>query len=544
MGMCPRATVTADWPCDVPNGSGETNVHGHPADPATFETFQISFERMSRKTTDLERRFEWAWWFVGGLKGFLPKPEVAQAAKVNAGMTFISSLCFSYDAHLLDWLPTHVSAGVNFHPDFAAPTCDASAVEASPFYHMHTALATGGSPVEALNRIHDFMGKYVGHFHQNDPNTPDGPHPWLDVACGCRHRVCGLRNTTGLPAGVVAYAQEVCGRTFTVPITDRRYSYHAPALHPQFKEEDFTAFVQLPALAAPQRALEVTAGPVALAAAGQGLKVALLLVGQPKTQSPVILESYRARLLDPYRAAGHTVDVYLCETLQLSDKGTRLVLDRLAPYTVYDIQAVGQEYRQDACYEKLMETHKANSYDWYVRSRPDLVLWDTAPELATLDATAIHARLLGASGISGVFQGTFSWAWEDPTCWAIVCMPGSCATNCTVHDDQLAFVPAAMAEAYFLTDKDDANAPGSGQRRVAAYFAREGKPVPQPVVPECQWTRNGFQEGFTDRKTLRLGGRFVPLTLESRLFLYKGGKEVPDRNQTHVPKTCPPNMKN
>ena len=245
-----------------------------------------------------------------------------------------------------------------------------------------------------------------------------------------------------------------------------------------------------------------------------------MIVGQIKTenQHALTIESIRARILDAYRRLGHTVDVYLCEHLQATDKALSVVLTRLLPYTVYDVNATNQFEREERCHLKFVMDHQDSDYEWFLRLRPDLAFWEDAPDPRTLDPAYIHARVLSAINVSGLTQGSFSYGWDDPTCGANVCMPGPCATTCTVNDDQFAIIPSALAKAYF-------------ESHVA-----ETRPLPTSPEVECKLTRNGFPEGYFTRSVIRSGGQFMALGLESRLFMYKG--TVPNATRVGVVFDC------
>ena len=290
-------------------------------------------------------------------------------------------------------------------------------------------------------------------------------------------------------------------------------------------------------------------------ASAEPQRVALLLSGALKVEEALILESYRARLLDvrgtwwtcvPGRVVGWLGcgltprlrrQVYLCQPVWVvADLSTSLVLDRLAPFTALNVGATTGVERQDACYRQVQAHEPARgAYHWFVKSRPDLVLWEEAPPLASLARDAVHARLLAAVGMQGLTTASFSSGWRLPLadCGADVCLPGACATACAVYDDQLAFVPAQMAAAYFL---HSAWRSLSVEQARNASLVETGQPLPPLSEEECAWTHNGFPEGALTRKVLLLGGRWAPLTLEARLFLRKG--DVPDRALVGLVKPC------
>jgi len=305
-----------------------------------------------------------------------------------------------------------------------------------------------------------------------------------------------------------------------------------PGCHPGGREDAPPLLFQTRAV--PVRGARAPAAPPslptrALGGAARPQRVALVLVGRPKQDKyeyGLFFESYRARVIDKYRRDGHSVDVFLCSAISTKDALGNLVLTRLQPYTVFDVEAKSQFERQDKCYAKI-KAHAAaagGEYDWYFRSRPDLVLWDDAPSLEGLDESVIHARVLSAANWPGLSYGSFSYDWESDKCWPDVCLPGECAAAdapCAVFDDQLAVVPRAMADIYFFELTNS-----------------EGHAPWVPNGRECEWTRGGFPEHFFMRNTLGKGGRFAGLSLESRLLGYKG--DVPKRENEGKAKPCPP----
>jgi hypothetical protein len=409
-----------------------------------------------------------------------------------------------------------VTTDKDFVPEYAS-TCSADALSSSLWMAAVAAVGKPAAFADALKALQ--FGPIVGHYVQH-AEVQGGANQYFDALCGCRWAVCGQKATAGLPEPVVAFTQGLCRRHFTTPLNARQYYYHAPALHPQFDERDFNASEENAALF-PHADPQQPAAPVraaSTAVSGVPLRVAVLVVGNfhETVQHAISVESLRARLQDLYRRQGHTVDTFVCETLVATDRAVQLVLDRLKPFTVHDVQAPNQFERNELCFKEVLQTHLTDPYDWYIRVRPDLVLWEDMPPLETLDGSAIHARLLAAQHVSGLTQAHFTYAWEDPTCNALICMPGSCAKNCTVYDDQLAIIPAAQAEAYF--------------------DALEHTHPNEDAALECQLTRNGFPEGFFTRGVQRGGGWFTPLALEARLFMYKG--DVPNPAAAGVLKNC------
>ena len=498
VGLCPRHAVTPEFPCDVPN-SAEMR-----ADPF----FQVSFERMNEPLTALERHLEWTWWYKNGLKGYIERrsPFDPQRARVLL-LDFFVSICFKYDHIVHDHLFYDVPKR-DFAPT-VTQTCSLEELTGSQWVQLIRAVNDTTSVVSLLDKLD--VGGVIGHFFQGS-HPPRGFHAQFNNLCACRWRVCGSPDTSPAAQDVKDMLQQMCLRHFLVPFESRQYYYHAPALNPGFDESTFEA--QLDVLG------PIPSGPMPPAPSAAKLKLAVLVVGQIKTenQHALTVESLRARVLDVYRGAGHTVDVYLCEELTASDAALALVLGRLKPFTVFDVEAANQFEREEKCHIAFLQRHADADYDWFLRVRPDLVFWENAPDLQALDAAFIHARLLSALNVSGLDQGCLSYGWDDPTCNADVCMPGTCSSSCEVYDDQFALIPAALAKAYFESHVTDTRAP------------------PLSEAEECKLTRNGFPEGYFTRSVIRSGGRFKPLSLESRLFMYKGN--VPNETRVGVALNC------
>jgi len=202
-----------------------------------------------------------------------------------------------------------------------------------------------------------------------------------------------------------------------------RPSAPPPAFTPSPADTDGDYF---PSYAGPLTAEPASAAPAAASASSRAAaaqRVALVLIGRCKQTMysySMFFESYRARVVDTYRAAGHDVTVFFCADLNASvpaeDAGGRLALRRLQPYTVYEVEAKSQFERMDRCYSAIKEAHPSG-FDWYFRSRPDLMLWDDAPPLEQLDPGAIHARILSAQNMSGLTYANF--ASEEESCWPV-----------------------------------------------------------------------------------------------------------------------------
>lgn len=498
VGLCPRHVVTPQFPCDVPNS----------ADARADPYFQVSFERMNEPLTALERHFEWTWWYKNSMKAYIEKrspfdPHRARALLLN----FFASICFKYDSivhnHLfydvpkLDFVPT------------VRQQCSLDELAGSQWFQLIRAVNDTASVVSLLDKLD--VGPVAAHYFLN-MQPPRGYHAQFDNMCSCRWHVCGSSGGIGPAPEVEDMLRETCARHFVVPFESRQYFYHPPAIQGVFDDATFEQHLDLPA--------KQQCGSIQSLQSNIKLKIAALIVGQIKTenQHALTVESLRARVLDVYRRAGHTVDVFMCEELTVNNAALGLVIGRLKPYSVYNVNASGQFEREEKCHIMFLQHHADSDYDWFLRTRPDLVFWENAPDLLTLDPTFIHARLLAAVNISGLNQGSFSYGWDDPTCGADVCMPGSCSHTCEVYDDQFAIVPYTLAKAYFESHVTDARAP------------------PLNEAEECKLPRNGFPEGFFTRAVIRSGGRFMPLSLESRLFMHKG--TVPNETQVGMPLKC------
>ena len=490
VGLCPRSEVTSSFPCDVPNT----------ADVRADPYFQVTFERMNEPLTALERHLEWTWWYKQSLKGFVEKHTLGAQHARSLLLNYFTSICFKYDfivhgdmfyeAPKLDFIPV-VEVQKN---------CSLDEFASSPWIAMMRAVNDTNALAELLDKLD--VGQVVGHYFQNTL-PPRGYHAKFHNLCSCRWEVCGGPGISAAAPDVIETLLAMCSRHFKVPFVSRQYFYHPPALRPNFDDHTFEAQVES------NDSHSFTNQP----SAKRG-KVAVLVVGQIKgeNQHALTIESLRARVLDVYRRAGHTVDVYLCEELVATDAALTLVIGRLKPYTVYDLEAPNQFKREEKCHLRFLEHHKDSDYEWFVRVRPDLAFWEDAPDLLSMDPTFIHARLLSAVNISGLTQGCLSYGWDDPSCGADVCVPGPCSTSCAVYDDQFAIIPPGLAKPYFESFASETLAPSLSENE------------------ECKLTRNGFPEGFFTRSVIRSGGRFMPLCLESRLFMYKG--TLP--NETHV----------
>ena len=250
---------------------------------------------------------------------------------------------------------------------------------------------------------------------------------------------------------------------------------------------------------------------VSCAHLGDALRVAVLVSGHPAHSShgadlapvlPMVLESIRSRVLDRLRSHGHEVATILCMQLPRTSRELEYGVLRLhALRELDDSQLDGaaggphaQWSRLDACHAALLAAAAAAAppatpFDWFVRLRPDVMLWSDAPDVGDLDAASIHARLYAADRLASVAAASFA---DHVLCGSGGggCMPGPCASSCAMYDDQIAFVPAAMAGAYFgLRDHI------------------QGRPAPA----DCAWTQSMFMEGQFTRAVLRRNGSFTPL---------------------------------
>lgn len=247
-GVCPRAAVTAEWPCDVPNDSGRGDPKLRPT-----EAFSVSFERMGggdtpyNHVTENERHFEWAWWFTNDLKAYATDGGTSDDHLLNAGMNFLASLCFSYDVQRVGYLFNEVplrdeyaETGWDNKVDAPGPTCHGEALVAQGYTRFYTGVHDrAGAYTAALTDFEKLVGFGGGHWRQRANDVPFGTIPFLETLCGCRWQVCGLGNHSGVPAEAAAFTRELCSRSFTTPLTSRRYMYRPPALNPHFGKADF-----------------------------------------------------------------------------------------------------------------------------------------------------------------------------------------------------------------------------------------------------------------------------------------------------------------
>jgi len=502
VGLCQRSEVSTEYPCDVPNA----------ADMRADPYFQVSFERMNEPLTALERHLEWTWWYKESLKKYILKNDPFDPGRAKElALRYFTSICFKYDyivhEHLFYDVPKH-----DFIPA-ERQQCSLNDLESSKWMAIFRSVGNASALAALLDQLD--VGGVVGHYVQGS-HPPPGYHKHFDNLCSCRWQVCGNSRYGSESANVTAMLVDMCALHFKVPFMSRQYFYHAPALQPNFADSTF----DVPDILLSNTSGEKKAARCLNVSGEKALKIAILIVGQIKTenQHALTIESIRSRILDAYRRMGHTVDVYLCERLQATDRALSEVLSRLLPYTVYDVNATNQFEREEMCHIHFAADHKDSDYEWFLRLRPDLAFWEDAPDPRTLDPSYIHARVLSAINISGLTQGSISHGWIDETCWAGVCMPGSCATSCAVYDDQFAIIPWTLAKAYFES------------------HAAETRPPPTIEEVECKLTRNGFPEGFFTRSVIRSGGRFTPLNLESRLFMYKG--TVPNASRVGVVFDC------
>lgn len=257
---------------------------------------------------------------------------------------------------------------------------------------------------------------------------------------------------------------------------------------------------------------------VAARGCGGRFSVAVLVSGHPTDtkEGPVepllraSLGSVGARLVDPMRAAGHDVFVFFCQRMEPATREGADAVEALRAEAMFSnaVTAVwygsGMWERRAACWASL-----PRAFDWIVVTRPDLVLWGPAPDLASMDPAAVHSRLVAANNVTGLRPDHFvdhihcELGGRTSDC---CCHPGACASSCVLYDDQVAFVPAALA---------------------AAYFSVLERWAP-PSEEECAWTRSEWAEGHYTRALLRSGARITPLPLLARLARY-GELQLGDR---------------
>ena len=269
-GVCPRAAVTAAWPCDVPNDS----ARGNSEKMRPSEAFSVSFERLgggdspNNHVTENERHFEWAWWFLGDFKNYAASAENSDENVLNAGMNYLASLCFAYDVQKYTYLFNEVplrdmyfETGFDNQVDAPGAVCDGDALIAggySKFYSaVHDRAGAHKAAIEQLDKHITFGG---GHWRQRAHGVPYGVHPFMDDLCGCRWQVCGQGNHSGVAAEAVAFTRELCSRAFTTQLTSRRYMYRPPALNPHFSKADFEETFRTSHLAALELGVGAPAG--------------------------------------------------------------------------------------------------------------------------------------------------------------------------------------------------------------------------------------------------------------------------------------------
>jgi len=292
-------------------------------------------------------------------------------------------------------------------------------------------------------------------------------------------------------------------------------------------------------------------GEAPAAQVAEPLRVALLFVGLIKVESALSLESYRARVIEPLRASGYSVDVFSCQLLHFKDSVAQRVLEnRLAPLVSFNISvppppsgchhagcgAPAAALRQEVCFQRVLQRGK--HFDWFIRARLDLSLWSSLPDLATLDTSFIHARLRGVRNFpEPLTSADFShWNKSAPCCPGCVCdhVSGSCPsygarndTYCAMYDDELALVPDALADAYFLLNSSEAD----------RHFRRFPSRVRLPGLFPCALPADAWPEGSHTQKVHSLGGRFKVLRLDARLT-HRASFFVPDRTDVVAEFRC------
>jgi hypothetical protein len=238
VGLCPRAAVSAAWPCDVPNSAHDTRMPGgFQADPDTGRTFQVSFERVNAPITQMERHFEWMFYFRKGLVVRLKRAVPPPAHELRSILlNYYASMCFKYDFHLHHYVYYSIHSTDDFVPVYV-PTCMATELAASRWMAALHAVDEPAKLVDALMALE--FGPVLGNTAKHDFGVPRGPSVHFDTLCGCRWSVCGAKQTAGVAEEVVKLTLALCKHHFATPFNARAYYYHPPALHPEFDDRDF-----------------------------------------------------------------------------------------------------------------------------------------------------------------------------------------------------------------------------------------------------------------------------------------------------------------
>mmetsp|Transcript_12279 Transcript_12279/g.19821 ORF Transcript_12279/g.19821 Transcript_12279/m.19821 type:complete len:355 (+) Transcript_12279:237-1301(+) len=173
------------------------------------------------------------------------------------------------------------------------------------------------------------------------------------------------------------------------------------------------------------------------------LKVAIVVSGDMRNflEPERGAETMKKFLLDgPY---SYDMDVYVCVRDDHNITFTQHVLQSMLGMSkvhVFGFQASNQFERLAICYSLIVETHSADYYDWFIRTRPDNIYFDNPiPFLETLNPGQVHVRWRLA--------GPGSYLEEEMSFYVPKIVCGN--RNCYIADDQVGIVHGSLAAKYF-----------------------------------------------------------------------------------------------
>ena len=285
-----------------------------------------------------------------------------------------------------------------------------------------------------------------------------------------------------------AFVDEVSGTVHVTATESDAHWFSSGLLHsassPDQTHRNFEYELQLKETARPH------AAPVALLISGRS--------GADLNRA-LVHDALRAHVVQPLRAAGHVVDAYVClsaEGRALSDRARQA----LAPLrVVYSPSSMGPSREEMAAlvdanggrkltrteeqttrgslfaqYERLSGCYDlargGRPYAWFVRLRPDLVVWSPLPALHSLSTSTVHVRVRSAHGRYDLLDAHFG---SNPL---INQMASRCDGElsprdaiirqpCITADDQFFAVPASLARATFAFARRVATPAFHRQRR-------------------------------------------------------------------------------
>ena len=267
VGVCPRASVSESWPCDVPNGPADSVGGGFPATFDQGKLFQVSFDRMDSHTNTMERYFEWMEYYSYSLHTFSLLPDVGPDRLLQCYMRFLSVSCQIYDRYTVDRLalmpqknfnPLSHDRATTPYPTTPYPT---TLLESLPFTIYSDLLQRKcqhlqiGSEFES--RFRDLgvqfrlMSRGKAQYTGYELTTNQGDSlPFLQQQCESRrlcHKIAQQFASDDCSANasndtiLYKYTWMLCLGVYDVPLTARLYYYHPPAALPTFNVSDPTS---------------------------------------------------------------------------------------------------------------------------------------------------------------------------------------------------------------------------------------------------------------------------------------------------------------